>query len=232
MKKMKKFMSALLAMSMVFTTLAVSASAAVPAPLSVEQLAYMDLDDAPASLRDDILAARTEIIYGEQSWTVDGAVSIINLEDGTVETLPEFSELFPGWDIPVATTVYEDIEYMPSALNGDITFSRNVAFGLFQGNVNTPDFTDFVGNGRPVAVYALTTPTAGACYNIGFTNITTGRDLGWVCNLSGTAAASVNTESYQRYGVRGSVYRTEYEGWYYVYATQDFSNIGPVIPVN
>ena len=88
MKKIRKILSSLLAMSMMFTVLAVSASAAVPTAMSAEQLAYMDLDSAPYALQQDILDARAEIIF-EQSWTVDGAVSIINLDDGTEETLPE-----------------------------------------------------------------------------------------------------------------------------------------------
>lgn len=66
--------------------------------LGINELAYCNLDEAPEEWQDDILQAREEIIYS-QSWTVDVACVIQN-EDGTIEELPEFSELFPEWDVP------------------------------------------------------------------------------------------------------------------------------------
>lgn len=70
--------------------------------LGINELAYCNLDEAPEEWQDDILQAREEIIYS-QSWTVDGACVIQN-EDGTIEELPEFSELFPEWDVPQKDT--------------------------------------------------------------------------------------------------------------------------------
>lgn len=227
MKKVKKLASALMALVMVFSLLAVSASAAAP-EMIVERLAYMDLDSAPAAMREDILKARAQIIYGEQPWTVDGAVFIIH-GDGTVETLPEFSDLYPGWDVPSCDTI--KIDFMPMGLaDADIEFGDNVYLELYpDSGVNTKDFFSFAGNGRPVGVYAQTWPMVGACYNIGFTNQSIGKDLGWVPNLSGKAAAAVQAKAGQLYGVRGSVYRQEYVGQYWVKVTQDFSDREPVI---
>lgn len=65
--------------------------------LSVNELAYMDLEGASPELREEILDARAQIVYNT-SWTVDGAVSIRH-KDGTKEKLPEFSDLFPDWDL-------------------------------------------------------------------------------------------------------------------------------------
>ena len=42
-------------------------------------------------------AAREKAIYGSQAWTVNGAAAIQH-SDGTVEPVPEFSALYPGWD--------------------------------------------------------------------------------------------------------------------------------------
>lgn len=95
---------------------------------TIMELAYMDLESAPSALKDDILAARAEIIFGNQSWTVDGAVSIINLEDGTVTKLPEFSDLFPGWEIPDTDMISVDI--MPYAQNASIDESTQVFWRL------------------------------------------------------------------------------------------------------
>ena len=44
-------------------------------------------------------AAREKVIYGSQAWTVNGAVTIQH-SDGTVEPVPEFSALYPGWTVP------------------------------------------------------------------------------------------------------------------------------------
>lgn len=227
MKKVKKLASALMALSMMLSLLAVSASAAVP-KRTVEDLAYMDLDSAPYALQQDILKARQQIIYGEQPWTVDGAVFIIH-GDGTVETLPEFSELYPGWDVPSCEII--KIDFVPVGLaDGDIEFGGPVKLELYPDNgVNTKDFFTFTGNGRPVGVYAQTTPCDDARYNIGFTNTSTGRDMGWVPNLSGKAVAAIDTKVSQHYGIRGSVYKPEHVEQYYIKVTQDFSDREPVI---
>lgn len=42
---------------------------------------------------------REEIIYSK-SWTADGVVAFVRHRDGTIEKIPEFSEVFPGWEIP------------------------------------------------------------------------------------------------------------------------------------
>lgn len=65
-----------------------------------EYYAYLDLDTAPDELKPLIIEARNSIIYSK-SWTVDGQCSLYT-PDGTLEALPEFSELFPGWDVPAA----------------------------------------------------------------------------------------------------------------------------------
>ena len=61
--------------------------------------AYMDLDTAPAELQETIQKAREVIIYS-QSWVADGFECYVTSPDGTRETIPSFSELFPGWELP------------------------------------------------------------------------------------------------------------------------------------
>lgn len=148
MKKIRKLMSALLAMSLVFSLLAVSASAAgaeetgmLPFNLqaladqdletaspemkeaimlarrllasgswvgggeaqegvfSTKDLAAMDTKTASPELRNAIMLARRLIVYGSQGWTVGGAVSEFDKETGEVTPLPEFSDLWPEWDL-------------------------------------------------------------------------------------------------------------------------------------
>ena len=64
-----------------------------------QSFAYMDLDTAPAELRETILKAREVIIYS-QSWVADGLEAYITSPDGTKKSVPAFSELFPGWELP------------------------------------------------------------------------------------------------------------------------------------
>jgi hypothetical protein len=66
--------------------------------MSAEELAYVELADAPAEWQQKILDARYTIIYSN-SWTADGQGEYVH-PDGTVEKLPKFSDLFPGWDMP------------------------------------------------------------------------------------------------------------------------------------
>ena len=61
--------------------------------------AYMDLDTAPAELQETIQKAREVIIYS-QSWVADGFECYVTSPDGTRKTIPSFSELFPGWELP------------------------------------------------------------------------------------------------------------------------------------
>lgn len=62
------------------------------------ELAYADIYAAPEEWKEKILEARSEVIFST-SWAVNGAGCIVHT-DGTIEELPEFSELFPGWDVP------------------------------------------------------------------------------------------------------------------------------------
>ncbi len=66
-----------------------------------ESLAYLDLDSAADEMKDRILEARRILIFST-SWVADGfSGSIQNIKTGEIiRTLPTFSELFPGWDMP------------------------------------------------------------------------------------------------------------------------------------
>ena len=67
-----------------------------------EALAYLDLDSAADEMKGRILEARRILIFST-SWVADGfSGSVQNVKTGEIiRTLPTFSELFPGWDLPV-----------------------------------------------------------------------------------------------------------------------------------
>lgn len=69
--------------------------------LSTEAYAYMDLETASPEMQEKILKAREEIIFS-QSWAADGCLGfLVDLKTGEMTQLPSFSELFPGWDLPI-----------------------------------------------------------------------------------------------------------------------------------
>lgn len=67
----------------------------------VRQYAYMELEGQPEAVQEKILEARKEIIY-QHSWVADGLSGwVVDGQTGAVkEILPQFSELFPGWEVP------------------------------------------------------------------------------------------------------------------------------------
>lgn len=73
------------------------------------QIAYLDLEDASAEMREEILAAREKIIFSTD-WVADGYTAHVEDQDGNIiRTLPAFSEVFPDWDLPVSETTYRQI---------------------------------------------------------------------------------------------------------------------------
>lgn len=71
----------------------------------VMELAYSNIDGADAKTKKEILDAREKVIFNN-GWfndTKGDALSSysVNPAAKTIEFLPAFSELFPGWELPV-----------------------------------------------------------------------------------------------------------------------------------
>ncbi len=69
-------------------------------------LAYSDIEQADEETKKKILAARDEIIFGSNNdgWSETGMGMVYNSFEGTFTLLPRFSDLFPGWDLPIDNT--------------------------------------------------------------------------------------------------------------------------------
>lgn len=66
----------------------------------VKEWAYKDIAAAKHEVEEKIIAARDEIIF-RSSWVADGMSGfVLNPETGEEEELPQFSQLFPGWEFP------------------------------------------------------------------------------------------------------------------------------------
>lgn len=70
-------------------------------PQEIYDLAYSDIDQADEETKAEILKARNWFIYS-CSWSDDGTGLRISPSTRTFWRAPKFSDLFPGWDLPVA----------------------------------------------------------------------------------------------------------------------------------
>lgn len=147
-------------------------------------------------------AAREKAIYGSQAWTVNGAAAIQH-SDGTVEPVPEFSALYPGWTVPkqaasVSSTALAEVADVGShSISG---YYRNV---YLTQDVKYKPFYSFLGNGETVSVFAVTIP--GSKYNLGIYNETAQQDAGWLPNLSKGDRVLLQTANGVYCSIRASV---------------------------
>lgn len=171
------------------------------AALANDELAYCDLDAAPVEWQDDILAARAAIIYSE-SWSVDGLVTLIYPDEST-EVLPKFSDLFPGWDLPVVPVNDASSTNQTGAYARSVIFQGRI-FIPAAGNYLAPTFCSFTGDGN--WVYMGLHNFSGETYNAGLTNLATGQDYAWVTKRPTGTVASFPTTLGMPLGVRASTY--------------------------
>lgn len=214
--RFKKFLSIVCAGCMVLSVMpfasATNASISRDSSMSsVEALAHMDLESAPVAMQDDILQAREQIIFGDQAWTVDGAVSLI-YADGTVKPLPEFSDLYPGWDIPTVNVSESSYTESLMPFSNSVDIEEQVGFAMAVTWANSKDFAQFTGTGDYVYVYAKSLPR-DAYFNIGFAS-GVGTNLGWCPNLNKSVGAKIDTNAGKVYNVRGSAADKVSEGKY------------------
>lgn len=230
---MKKFLSAALAMVMLTGLFAFSASAVAPitdvSRMSAKQIAYLDIDRAVPEVQEAILKARDEIIHGDQAWTVDGAVTMFDPKTGETEKIPEFSELFPGWDVPTVEVSTEIAALQEALLTRGVSRTSyidetyDVYLRVGKTYVASKSFASVVGSGYDLACYGFTGPVDGR-FNLGFS--TGGKELGWVPNrtLDGemaTRGAKVSTKENLVYDIRASVPDEELVDFYSLIVTDD-----------
>ena len=70
-----------------------------------EEIAYLDLESASPEMKEKILSARNRIIFS-QCWVADGfTLELCDEKGNVIGAAPNFSELFPGWDLPVDESI-------------------------------------------------------------------------------------------------------------------------------
>ncbi|MCI8415310.1 MAG: hypothetical protein HFF00_06765 [Ruminiclostridium sp.] len=111
------------------------------------QLAYMDLEKAPANLKEEIIAAREQIIFNELSWSADGGY--IKNADGTIEVMPIFSDLFPGWDLPGASDLNSSESISPYGIEDlETTKIKNYSIPRYRESVQAPVMTNLLSHSK------------------------------------------------------------------------------------
>ncbi len=188
MKVLRSIIGATLALGMVMA-LPVAASPVETdyAKAMNEKIAYMDLNSATSSVeKNRILEARYAVIYGDQAWTVDNAVSVLDYTNGKVTPLPDFYDLFPqDWDIPNASDSRVSLVISQAAkASNNVAFNGNIDVTLAAANkYNTPPFFHFtyMEDNGPVGLILTSFP--GEYYNAGFCNEDTGKGAGWCPGL-------------------------------------------------
>lgn len=198
----------------------------------ITAIAYLTIDEGTTSRdKDAILAAREEIIYS-QSWVADGLTACVFDKNGNVkEYLPHFSELFPNdWELPIAECSQENsadasVEVLPNALSSTRSssiipfFSDEIDLKRPASGRDTAPFVTFstVGFKNTSAMYTVekvwtegyyhSNPTDDATYNIGYTNVDTGRSISNKNYLENTETFALLDVPYDiTLGVRASSY--------------------------
>ena len=214
----KKIMSLVLAAAMVMSLGAgFSAGAVAVEPalnvsaMSVSELAHLDTKSASPALKDAILNARCEIVYApDAGWSLNGDVSVTHA-DGTVEVLPKFSDLYPGWNLTEISN-YHKASYaartaMPYGAVPDLE-SDELGYYLYVTDATLRVTTkgDYIGyftaNGSMARVRAETIP--GERWNAAVRNEDTLKDDAYKGNMKVDDQLNFTTSPLVRYGIRVS----------------------------
>lgn len=200
-KRIALFMSISLVIACVFPTAAFAVEETRYASMSTEQLAYCDINSVPTVWQDDVLEARNEIIHST-SWTVNGAASILH-SDGTVESLPEFSDLFPGWDVPSAKT-----KMVQNAVSSYGDFD-DIIYLKHPTNDSSEVFHYINGTGDSAQMFVEEFYDGGSTWNGAFDDLSLGIEYTHAINMNIDGVLVLNTQPFHTYGARVSTYGPE-----------------------
>lgn len=196
-------------------------------PDEVLSLAYMDIEKADEEMKEKILEARNKVI-DRYDWAADDVVAyVVNDEDRTFEIDPHFSDLFPGWDLPVVNAPVED-EKSPQKGEGGIApygdavttrwvckdvYVQKAVEGILTGAFKTVDSVSNNTYINGITTIASSLPSGVTKYNLGYTNESTGRSISSRRNLDFTSTKidyygiDFDVRVHGKVGVRASNYQ-------------------------
>ena len=175
---------------------------------AAKEIAYMDVETASAEMQERILAAR-ETIIDSKSWVADGFEVTVTRADGPVTKIPQFSKLFPGWDIPAgestATARSRTADEYFAPYRGDVYATLYSA----SSSVNADPTAIFYDVAEELDVWVSELYVSTSC-NLGFTNMITHQSVAHLVDMRqhdklGVLAVSGNIVPL---GMRASTYST------------------------
>lgn len=181
-----------------------------------QKIAYMSLDDASPELQSVILQARKEIIFSK-SWSADGFVVEIERADGTTETLPRFSDVFPGWELPVEQKLGQDSVQTPMEEPNSTQQIISAFHSVYLRNPtsqNTNPFTHFYHEGSYIKTFVHELDTESC--NIGYSDYQSGMSCGHATEVHVGEAVKISTFYDGDYAVRASTFSSEGPGTFVV----------------
>lgn len=181
--------------------------------------ANLDIEQVDSNTREKVIAAREEIIFNE-SWVADGLEAYVIDGDGNIkERIPEFSSVFPAeWGTSIVEQVNDATrDSLANMLaNSDFPYgnyySCDVKLQYPSTEVNTPCFKTIKTRGslNGVATEMTSISTVGYIpnnhtFNLGYTNISTGRSLLHKMRLKNNEGLKLNTSGMDiTLGIRAS----------------------------
>lgn len=206
-----------------------------------ETWATYDYDTVPDWAKENVLIARRSIIYSEGiSWAVNGAARIMN-EDGSLEDVPEYSDLFPYWDLKQICD-FNEMQISPSVAvdNFDVSdtlTTMSTRYRIFSNEkytIHVPNALDVhlnipgcipprikgLSDWRSIGVWASW--IGGSSYNIGGYNETRRVDAFNLYLVAGQGLRVYNVanctiafrfSSYDYWSIGDGIFSADYERW-------------------
>lgn len=222
--KIKKIITLITASLLLLTLSNAAFAISVDTLTDAETFAYMDILTAPKELKELILEARNTIIFST-CWVADGCEAVIYSSSGEVEEIvPQFSDLFPGWDIPVlplTPSISDTVSGLgtasASALSSITDYYYSIPLVNPPSSTNTPIFSASYYLPSYLKTTVLSLSPMSTC-NVGYTNMSTGGSLFWAPDLYPGQYAWFTATASLIIGVRASTYGTSGTGDFSVYA--------------
>lgn len=224
---MKKFLSILMTMCMVFvicTTAFASSDSVVKTSQQKEVVeaanyAYMNIETAPDVLHKKILDSRKIIIY-TKSWVADDLTAYtFNKNTGEkISEIPKFHEVFPAdWDLPTLDSNTIGTSSV-NAVTSDYStsFYHTYAYLSHPTSELTSPFTSIYGTGG--TFFTVPDSIPGTTYNLGYTCNGVSVCSGLYLDSATGLACETNFDS--TYGIRASTYDTTGDAYF----TGDYLN--------
>ena len=170
-----------------------TAPQSVDLPQEIYDLAYLDIDQADPMFRGQILEARKAVIY-TRSWRADDVIFMnANPLARTIDIVPKFSDVFPGWDLPVEDVQPDTAGEASDAASG---VERDQQVSIWYNTyayIPASSTTALAPSMCTVSAYGTSTnrvntsimdlPEGMNTYNVGYSDHRTGKSLAFKMNI-------------------------------------------------